>query len=289
MTDFIVLLINLFVLIFVLTSMFGTGLSLTVGQIMEPLRDVRAVILALVANFIIVPAIAYVIALVLGLSGGLRTGLIVIGCVAGAPFLPKLAQAARGNMAFSVGLMILLMVVTVGYAPIVLPLLLPGVSVSAWDIARPLITLMLIPLAIGLFVRAWKPDVAAPLAGIMNQSSSFSLIAAGVLGLIVGWRGLAGAFGTNAYLGALLFVVGAVAAGFLLGGREAANRSVMALGTGQRNISAALLIASTNFTDPQVTLMVLVVSVVGLVVLFLVAGFLGKRADGSNVTELDTA
>jgi hypothetical protein len=44
--------------------------------------------------------------------------------------------------------------------PIVLPLLLQGVSVDAWSIARPLITLMLIPLAIGLFIKARYDEIA---------------------------------------------------------------------------------------------------------------------------------
>ena len=34
--------------------------------------------------------------------------------------------------------MVLLMVVTVGYLPLVLPLLLPGISVNPWQIARSL-------------------------------------------------------------------------------------------------------------------------------------------------------
>ncbi len=52
----------------------------------------------------------------------------------------------------------------------------------------------------------------------------------------------------------------------------------MGLGTGQRNISAALLVATTNFTDPEVMLMVLVGSVVGMAILFVAAGFFGKRS-----------
>lgn len=288
MGDTIMLLLNLLILIFVVTSMFGTGLSLTVGQIIEPLRNIQAVVLALVANFVAVPALAYIIALVLGLDEGFRTGLIIISTVAGAPFLPKLAQVAKGDVALSVGLMILLMVVTVGYAPLVLPLLIPGITVSAWDIAQPLITLMLIPLAAGLFVRAWQPETAGKLAPVMNQASSYSLIAAGVLGLLVGWRQLIGAFGTSAYLAAVLLVAGAVLIGFLLGGRGLPRKSVMSLGTGQRNISAALLIATTNFTDPAVVLMVLVVSVVGLALLFFVGGVFGKRATGQPVTQLET-
>jgi len=61
------------------------------------------------------------------------------------PFLPKRAQIARGNLAFAVALMVLLMVITVGYLPLVLPLLLPGVSVNPAKIARSLILLMLLP------------------------------------------------------------------------------------------------------------------------------------------------
>ena len=279
MQEFAIILINLLILIFVLTSMFGTGLGLTISQILDPLRDLRAVVLALLANFILVPALAVGIASVLGLDAGYRTGLIVIACAAGAPFLPKLAQVARGNLAFSVGLMILLMVVTVVYAPIVLPLLIPGVAVSPWDIARPLIMLMLIPLGIGLFVRSWQPETAASLAPIMGNASSYSLLAAAVLGLLVGFQSLMGAFGTGAFIAAALLVAGAIAIGYFLttGGKE--NKSIGALGAGQRNISAALLIASTNFTDPTVILMVLVVSVVGMGLLFLVAGVFGKRAE----------
>ncbi len=50
-------------------------------------------------------------------------GLLLLACAAGAPFLPKLAELARGNLAFAVGVMVLLMIVTVGYLPIVALLL----------------------------------------------------------------------------------------------------------------------------------------------------------------------
>lgn len=283
MDEFVIMLMNLLVLVFVLTSMFGTGLGLTINQIIAPLRDIRVVGLALLANFVLVPALAVGIAALLGLDAGYRTGLIVIACSAGAPFLPKLAQVAKGNLALSVGLMILLMVVTVVYAPIVLPLLISGVEVNPWDIARPLITLMLIPLSIGLVVRAWLPETAKSLSPIMGNASSYSLMAAFVLGLLVGYQSLMQAFGSRAYIAAFLLVAISIVIGFLLAVGGQGNKSVMGLGNGQRNISAALLIATTNFTDPTVVLMVLVVSVVGLVTLFLFAGFFGKRAEPVEV------
>jgi len=55
-----------------------------------------------------------------------------------APALAKLVQTAKGNVAMSVGVMVLLMVVTIVYMPIVLPLVLPNVEVDAWAIAQPL-------------------------------------------------------------------------------------------------------------------------------------------------------
>jgi predicted Na+-dependent transporter len=73
--------------------------------------------------------------------------------------IAKLAQIAKGNLAFSVDLMGLLMVFTVVNMPVVLPRLLQGVSVDHWSIARPLNLLMLIPLATGHFIKARSAEM----------------------------------------------------------------------------------------------------------------------------------
>jgi BASS family bile acid:Na+ symporter len=95
---------------FVLSSMLAMGLNLTVGQIITPLRNVRLVTLALLVNFVLMPLAAAGLATLLRLDEPLSVGLLLLGSAAGAPFLPKLAQIARGNLAFAVGLMVLLMV-----------------------------------------------------------------------------------------------------------------------------------------------------------------------------------
>ena len=128
-------------LIFVLSSMLAMGLGLTVSQIITPLRNARLVVLSLLANFVLMPLAAVALAALLRLDQPLGVGLLLLGTAAGAPFLPKLAQIAKGNLAFAVGLMVLLMVVTVGYLPLVLPVLLPGVSVNPAKIARSLFLL----------------------------------------------------------------------------------------------------------------------------------------------------
>ena len=94
-------------LAFVLSSMLAMGLGLTLGGIIAPLRGARRVILSLLANFVLMPLLALGIAALLRLAQPLGVGLLLLGSAAGAPFLPKLTQLAKGNLAFAVGLMVL--------------------------------------------------------------------------------------------------------------------------------------------------------------------------------------
>ena len=154
MTEIMETLAGLSMLVFVIGSMTSMGLTLKINQIIAPLKNVKLVVLALVVNFILIPITAYLITLALPLDEPLRIGLILLSTAAGAPFLPKLAEVSKGNVAFSVGLMVLLMIATIIYLPLVLPLLLGGVEVNPWDIAQSLILIMLVPLTIGLFIKA---------------------------------------------------------------------------------------------------------------------------------------
>jgi len=278
MSEIITVIAKLSAFTFIITSMLAMGLSLTVKQIMDPLRNVKVVLLGLAASFILVPALAYLITVVIPLDDDLATGLIIVGTAAGAPFLPKLVQLAKGNTAFSVGLMTLLMVVTVIYLPIVLPLLLPGASVNPWDIAKSLIMTMLLPLGIGLFVKARYEETAKSLQPHMSQISSLAIVLMLVTILVLEFSTIIGTIGTGGILAALIFVGGSLAIGLLLGGSGAGMRPVMGLGTAQRNLSAAMLVAAQNFSDkPNVLVMVMLVAILGLILLGVVAGEMGKR------------
>ena len=277
MAEMMETLASLSLLVFVIGSMGSMGLSLKIDQILAPLKNVRLVVLALVANFILVPIVAYLITLVLPLDEPLRIGLILLSTAAGAPFLPKLAEVAKGNLAFSVGLMVLLMIVTIIYLPIVLPLLLGGVEVNPWDIAQSLIVMMLIPLAIGLFINARYEETAAKIQPTFGQASNLAILVLTVLGLVLNFKDMIGLVGSWGILAGIIFIVVAVVVGYLLGGSDASIKSVMGLGTGQRNISAALVVAGQNFGLDVITYL-MVISVVGLVILMPLAGELGKRA-----------
>jgi BASS family bile acid:Na+ symporter len=66
--------------------------------------------------------------------------------------------------------------------------------------------------------------------------------------------------------------------GYLAGGSDPATRSVMGLGSAQRNLSAALVVGAQNFSDsPNVLVTVIVAGLIGLALLLPVAAEFGKR------------
>ena len=262
---------------FVVSSMLAMGAALTVSQIFDPLRNARLVLLALVANFVLMPLGAFALAKILWLDEPLGVGLLLLGCAAGAPFLPKLAQLAKGNLPFGVGAMVLLMVITVAYLPIVLPLLLPGVTVNPVKIAQSLVLLMLLPLAIGLFVKARYDATAARVKPPLDWLSNVSLILLIVLITVVNFDKVLQVFGTRGILAGLLFIALGFCIGWMLGGPGNDTRPVLALATAQRNIAAALVVGSQSFSDPKVVVMVIVVAIVGLIILMPLSRALANR------------
>ncbi|MEI6634227.1 MAG: bile acid:sodium symporter [Chlamydiota bacterium] len=277
MSEIVKAIANSALLVFVVGSMLGAGLLLTVREILQPLRNARLVALALVANFILVPLLAWLILLAIPLDRPLRVGLILLSTAGGAPFLPVLARIAKGNVAFSVGLMIVLMVVTVIYMPVVLPLLLPGTAVSPWEIAKNLILLMLLPLGIGLLIRARSEAVAEILRKIADNATRYSMIVVLALILTVHFKNILSVIGSGAILAGAIFMVGAFLLGYLLGGPGNDTKRVLGLATGQRNIAAAMLVASRNFSEPMVIVMLLIVTLLGLFIQLPVAIKLGTR------------
>ena len=157
--------------------------------------------------------------------------------------------------------------------------MLTGVQVNPWEIAKSLIVLMLIPLAIALFIRARYEEVAKGLIHTMTMAANLSL-AAMFIGYFIGYFDVTyGVLGTGGIFVSILLVVGAVIVGYLLGGADTNTKKVLALGTGQRNLAAAFAIASSNFaSNPEVLIEVMDVAVLGLIILMLIAAELGRRS-----------
>jgi predicted Na+-dependent transporter len=167
-------------------------------------------------------------------------------------------------------------------------MLLGGVEVNPWDIAQSLIVMMLIPLAIGLFINARYDEAAAKIQPTFGMASNIALLALTVLGLVLNFREMIGLVGSLGILAGIIFIVVSLVIGYLMGGSDAGSRSVIGLGTAQRNISAALVVAGQNFGIDVVTYL-MVIAVIGLVVLMPAAGELGKRAKVAEAAGADAA
>jgi predicted Na+-dependent transporter len=267
---------------FVVGHLLALGMRLTVQEILEPLRRRRLVGLALVANFVLGPIFAYLsaqlISLVIPLEHGYVIGLMIIGSAAGSPMLPKWVKLAKGDLGFGVALMVLLMGITIFYLPLVLPRLISGVDVEPWSVAQPLIMMILVPFIVGLLLKSRYPGVAAKLEPPLDRFSSVCLIVVIVAVVALYRESLISAVGEGAMGACLLFLALSMAAGYLLGGPDVGTRRVLALGSGQRNIEAVLLVASTSVADPKVIVIAVIAALVILIVLLGTAVMFGHRS-----------
>ena len=252
---------------FVVSSMLAMGVSFTIRQIIDSLHDVRLILLAMLANFVAMPLGAVALDKILQLDEPLGVGLLLLGAAAGAPFLPTLTELAKGNLPFAVGIMVLLSVGTVGYLPLVLPLLLPGVAVNSAKIAGWLFLLTLLPLAAGLLLRVQREEVARRMKPVLDWVSNVSLVPIVLLLAVANIDKILHVFGTRGILAGFLLVLLGFGIGWMLGGPGIDTRRALALGTGQRNIAAAFVVASESFSDPGVVIMLIVVTIVGLATL----------------------
>jgi BASS family bile acid:Na+ symporter len=278
MNGFLATLLNLAVLVFAVASMLSVGLGYTVRTIIGPLRNAHAVARALLANFVLVPLFTLVVLKTLPLDQSYETGLFLIATAAGAPFLIKLAQAADIDVALSASLLVLLLIVTMIYMPVIVPLVLPDAEVSAASIAKPLLWTMLLPLAIGHFVEAKFSKWAKRLAPVTGKVSTVALIVLLVTTFLANLQGILNVIGRGAIFAAFLIIGGAFLIGYALGSSVRRTRGVLGLGTAQRNIGAATVVATQGFDDPDILIMVVVASLVGLALLFFIAGMMRKRA-----------
>lgn len=257
------MLLGLAVRVFVIASMFTLGARSRPSDFLVPLKFPVLLAAALAANFVAVPAWAFGVSSLLALPPEVHQGIVILGFVAGAPFVYQLGTMARENVGILAGLMALLLVGTALLTPVVLPLVLPGAAVDVVDLALLLSSTMLLPLAVGMAARALAPTPTArlvPWTGRLAFAAMFLMMVAQLATSLptlvgVGWR---------SYAAALLLIAGAFGIGWLTGyaGR---GTGVTPMGTAilasQRNMAAGMLVATSSFGSSAVT----VIMVTGLV------------------------
>jgi BASS family bile acid:Na+ symporter len=275
-------------LAFLLASMLELGLRLTPAEVLAPLKNSRNVSVSLVANFLMVPLLAFGIAKLVRLEEPFAIGLLLLALAPGAPFIPKIVQLARGNLAFATGLMVLLMAGTVIVLPLLLPRIVSGIEVNAGQIAKSLLLTMLLPLFVGLAVHGSVRSLPARLIHFLGLISNLSGLVVLVLVIALNLKSVLSVFGTGAIFAGLLFVLLSFATGWLLAGPDRGIRAALGLGTASRNVAAALLVGAQNFKDPRVNVMVVVTALASLLILLPTANALGRRSHPPADSSLKT-
>jgi bile acid:Na+ symporter, BASS family len=167
---------------------------------------------------------------------------------------------------------------TTFFMPFALPLIIPGLQAGPWGIARPLVALILTPLALGMVWRSWAPVSSVAYQPILAKIASVAAFMLIVLLLGVYFRDLLDLLGSGALAVAAVFIGTLFAVGYVLGGPQEQIRGVLGLGTAARNVGAALLPASQSFSEPKIMVMLVASIIVMLIVLLPAARWLQRRA-----------
>ena len=277
MKEIFEIVLNVSMFAFVAGTMITVGLGLTFAQIIKPFKQIKLVILSLMSNFIIVPLFAYGLVWAIPVSEGVRTGIMLVALTGGAPFIPLIVGISKGRVAGAVGLMLLLLIATIFVMPIAVPLLFPGATVTAWDIAKSLIYSMVIPLVAALFFKARFSDMATRIQPFAAKLTNFSILVLLIALAFLYAKVIISA--TTALPIILLFFLGSMAIGYFTGGNNNSASSILAVGTGLRNPPIAMLVANQYFpSEPMAAIVPLLVVIIGLSILFPLAKRIGNKA-----------
>ena len=240
MTETLNALLKISLVIFMAGNLLDMGLRLRLGTALVGLRDVRFVSLSLLWCFVLGPAIAWGLTRVIPLETPYAMGLILIGLAPCAPFLPMMVDRSRGDMAYAASFMLLAAVGMVVTMPFSVPLLVEGLSVSAWMIAKPLLAVVLVPLVIGMVTLRRAPAFAERAQPIVKKITGIATVIMLGLCLVIYGQAFIGSAGSYATLSQVIFY-GAVTAGsyMLAFGLPQNRKSVLALGVCTRNLGAA--------------------------------------------------
>jgi predicted Na+-dependent transporter len=278
MREFLTQSLGMVVALFVFVAMFNLGLDLTIRQIVEPLRNRRLFLLSMVANVILIPVLAFAFTGAIPLEEATRIGLLLYACCAGSEAGPKLVQMAGGNAAFGVALLGALLPVTVFAVPLILFLALPDVHIEQGKLLLKLLLVVVLPLSIGLFIKARRDPVAVRLSAVVHRISVLLLGLAFAQIIYVNLEKFVALQSAALYAGLLFFAL-AFAVGYLIGGPGKESRRTLAIMSFIRGGSVSMVIAGQAFPhEPKVLVMATVMTSLSVVLGVLVTVWLRRSS-----------
>lgn len=244
--------------IFLALAMFGMGTSIEADAFKKILKNPRDIFIGSLAQFTIMPLIAWILALGFNVNRDIALGVILVGSCPGGTASNVITHIAGGNVSLSVSMTILSTLL----APLVTPFLvylLAGrwVEVSILAMFKSVVTVVLIPVLMGIFAKKLSPEKMEKSKSIFPLISSLAII------LII-----SGIIGANSEkiaksgLIVLLIVMIHNALGLLLGlgvsklfKMDYDKQTALSIEVGMQNSGLAIQLATANFAlNPLATL-----------------------------------
>jgi BASS family bile acid:Na+ symporter len=231
-----------------------------VPDVVVALRNKKSLALIFVWGWVVGPVFGYLITRVLPLAEPYVIVVLLTSLAPCAPFLQQMVAKARGDMAFAGALIPLVAAGTVVLMPLMAPLLIQGLTIDTWALAKPLLLTILLPLMVGAAIRHYAATVATKIFPAVKGLALLSTLMTIAWCLVLYGRAMLDTAGSLALLSMTLFMVGMALITYRFGfGMKQAERSVMALGMGTRNIAAVLAgaLAIPNADTRIVTMVVM--------------------------------
>ncbi|WP_105102140.1 bile acid:sodium symporter family protein [Microbulbifer pacificus] len=174
--------------------MIGIGMTLTARDFHQVTVKPAALILGTVTQILLMPAAAFALAWTLQLPPAMAVGLVVIAACPGGTTSNLFTLLARGNVALSIVLTISASLITIMTLPVFANYALGLYYGTQQAIELPFVktvlmlsVIVLLPVAIGMLIKAFRPSLAARAEGIVSIFGGL-VLAALVIGIVYGLR-----------------------------------------------------------------------------------------------------
>jgi BASS family bile acid:Na+ symporter len=268
------------VLVFTLSNLATMGLQVNMTRVIKVFQNKKSLVLIFVWGWVVGPALAYLITWALPMDQPYVIVLLLASLAPSAPFLQMFVDTSRGDIGFAGAFIPLVVIATVVLMPLMAPLLVRGLTISTWALAKPLLLTILLPLIIGAAIRYFADKAATkifPPAKLIALISTLTVIA---LCFVIYGSSMLNTAGSFALLSMTLFmiVMGLITYTFGFGLKQS-ERSVMSLGMGTRNIAAVLAAAlAIPNGDPRIVTMVIMYTLWSVVLSYIGAKIFARQA-----------
>jgi len=258
-TSTIITLLNVTALVAIMLSM---GMKVTFESLLSSARHWRLLVLGIIANYVIVPAVTVGLLLLFQTSPAVSVGFLILAVCPGAPFAPLVTAIAKGNVPSAITLMVILAGLSAFLSPAVLSLLVSRLApesdlhINPIALVSTLLITQMLPLALGMAIHHATPKLALWTVKPVGILANVLLLA--LIGLILAtqYESLA-AIRIRGWLGMSLLLLASIGIGWLCGGSDTPTRKAVAIATATRNAAVALAIVTSNFAGtPAVTAVV---------------------------------